>query len=159
MDPSEPTEPITTPLDPFERSVIGALLQGADPFLDHLRGQVASATVRDREHNDYGQFTDLWVPDGVTPIEVTDRFALDDLYGTVQGCTEEVGFLLHIVRGRVKTLEAFVSRPGWPQNPQLVEHWYVSPDPDPESGGQVRRVEERDLDFALRGTGERDEED
>lgn len=155
----DPNELATTPMDGFELAVIGALLQGADPVLDHLRGQVAVASVRDRERNDYGQFTDLWVPDSVTPIQMTDRFALDDLYGTVKGCTEEVGFLLHIVRGRVKTLEAFVSRPGWPEQPELVESWYVSPDPDPETGGQVRRVDERDLDFALRGTGERDDED
>ena len=153
----EPTGPRTTPIESFEQLVIEALLRGADPVLERLREQVAVATVRDRERNEYGQFTDFWVPDTAAPIAMTDRFALDDVYGTVQGCAEEVGFLLHVVRGRVKTLEAFVARPSWPAHPELVDHWYVSPDPDPESGGQVRRVEQRDLDFALRGSEERDE--
>lgn len=153
--PPAPTEP----LDAFERTVIDRLLTGDHVALAHLRAQVRIATVRNRERNQYGQFTDLWVPDVVSPLEVADRFALDDLYGRIDGCEEEAAFLLHVVRGRVKTLEAFVPRPQWPEHPTLREHWYVAPDPDPEAAGQLVRVAERDLGFALRGLTELDGEE
>ena len=145
--------------DPLERAVIEALLAGDHPVLAQLRTQLAGATVRDRERGDYGQFTDLWIPDDAAPIAMTERFALDDVFARVEGCDEEAGFLLHVVRGRLKTLEAFVSRPHWPEAPTLVEHWYVAPHPDPDEAGQLTRVQRRDLDFALRGLLPREEED
>jgi hypothetical protein len=146
---------VDSALDTFERTAVAALLEGDHPVLEHLRSQMAEATVRDREQGEFGRFTDLWVD--AEPIDVDDRFAIDDVYGRVIGVDDEVALLLHVVRGRLKTLEAFVPRPIWPERPELVETWYVAP--DSEDAGQLHRIPGRSLDFALRGlTVPRDED-
>ena len=137
------------PLDAFERTMLDTLLAGEHPALEALRAQAAVAAVRARERSEFGQFTDLWIDDTVPPIDFPDRFAIDDHYARVEGTDEEVALLLHVVRGRLKTLEAFVARPPWPDAATLVELWPVAPDPD--QAGQLRRVPTRDLDFAVRG--------
>ncbi|HKK70839.1 MAG TPA: hypothetical protein VKA86_06455 [Candidatus Krumholzibacteria bacterium] len=134
-------------LDAFERTAVDALLAGDHPVLERLRSQMATASVRDREQGEFGRFTDLWVE--ADPIDVQDRFAIDDVYARVRGVEDEVALLLHVVRGRLKTLEAFVPRPVWPDEPELVETWYVAP--DVEEAGQLHRGAERTLTFALRG--------
>ena len=142
-------------LDTFERTAVAALLEGEHPVLEQLRSQMAEATVRDREQGEFGRFTDLWVD--AEPIDVDDRFGIDDVYGRVVGVDDEVALLLHVVRGRLKTLEALVPRPIWPERPQLVETWHVAP--DSEDAGQLHRISGRSLDFALRGlTAPRDED-
>lgn len=137
------------PLDDFERTVLDALLEGDHPVLEQLRAQAAIARVRARERSEFGQFTDLWIEDDVEPIDFADRFAIDDHYARIEGVDEEAALLLHVVRGRLKTLEAFVPRPLWPKAATLVELWPVGPDPD--DAGQLHRAASRELGFALRG--------
>jgi len=136
------------PLDVFERAVLDTLLGGDHPVLEQLRAQAAVARVRARESSEFGQFTDLWIDD-VDPIDFPDRFAIDDHYARVEGVEDDVALLLHVVRGRLKTIEAFVPRPNWPSSSNMVEIWPVVPDSD--DAGQLHRAGERDLVFALRG--------
>lgn len=139
-------------IDPasFEGAVIARLLEGNDPVLAELRAQAALASVRESERSEYGVLIDLWVEDAAVPLDATHRWAIDDLFGRVRAVTGEAGFQLHLVRGRIRTLEAWVSEPGWPDDPRLEESWYVGPDPDPEKAERVR-LTARDLDFAVRG--------
>ena len=134
----------------FAGELLPLLLDGDHPVLESLREQVAEAKVRSEESSEYGMLIDLWVEDSAGALDVAHRFAIDDLFGMVEGVSGEVGFQLHIVRGRLKTIEAWVAQPGWPDTPTLVESWYVAYDPDPTVAEFVR-VDKRDLDFAVRG--------
>jgi hypothetical protein len=134
----------------FVGELLDVLLYGDDPVLARLSAQLALARVREEQVSEYGVWIDLWIDDSAEPLEFSHRFAIDDVFGRVEGVDGEVGFQLHIVRGRVKTVEAWVSEPGWPDSPHLLETWYVAPDADPEAAELVR-VTERDLEFAVRG--------
>lgn len=134
----------------FAGEALSKLLDGDHPILAALRTQAEAADVRSEESSEYGTLIDLWVSDEVAQLDVAHRFAIDDVFGRVSGCDGEVGFQLHVVRGRLKTIEAWVSAPGWPEEPSLLDAWYVAYDPDPEVAEFVR-VTERDLDFAVRG--------
>jgi hypothetical protein len=137
-------------IEGFAGDVLRRLLEGEHPVLARLREQVAVARVREVETSEFGTLIDLWVEDSAPPLDVDHRFALDDLFGHVEGVDGEVGFQLHVVRGRIKTIEAWVSEPGWPAETRLLESWYVAHDPDPEVAEFVR-VQHRDLEFAVRG--------
>ena len=144
-------------MDPFEQIALTALLEGDHPALQVLSEQLAVASVRGREELDSGRFTDFWVEDGPPALDVPHRFSIDDVQVAVAGCEEPVSLLLHIVRGRLKTLEAFVMADRLPADPEVADHWFVAP--DPADAGQVRRIPERDLGFALRGLEGDGEED
>ena len=141
----------------FAGQLLDTLLSGDHPVLARLRAQLALARIRDEQASEYGVWIDLWIDDSAKPLEIDHRFAIDDVFGRVEEVDGEAGFQLHIVRGRIKTLEAWVSEPGWPGAPRLLEAWYAAPDEDPEMAELVR-VGERDLGFALRGV-EADGED
>ncbi len=134
----------------FAGQLLEVLLAGDDPVLAQLRTQRAEARVREHVLSEFGVWIDLWVEDPARPLDIGHRFAIDDVFGRVEDVEGEVGFQLHIVRGRIKTVEAWVSEPGWPDAPRLLETWYVAPDADPEAAELVR-VSERDLGFAVRG--------
>ena len=134
----------------FAGQLLDTLLSGDDPVLDQLRAQLARARIREEQASEYGVWIDFWIDDSAEPLAIDHRFAIDDVFGRVGGVDCEAGFQLHIVRGRIKTLEAWISEPGWPETPVLLETWYVAPDPDPEAAELVR-VRDRDLDFAVRG--------
>lgn len=137
-------------IDGFAGEILERMLAGDHPVLAELRAQVPAAEVRTAEASEYGTLIDLWVADDAGQLDVAHRFALDDLFGKVEGVEGEVGFQLHVVRGRLKTIEAWVASPGWPAEPTLNESWYVAYDEDPEVAEFVR-VSERDVDFAVRG--------
>lgn len=141
MDPPSPSE--------LEQQVLESLLAGDHPVLTRLREQLAGARVRARETTERGFFTDFWVETETLPPGVNDRFALDDVFGEVEDIEESVCFLLHVHRGRLKTLEGFVARDTWPREPRLRRLYYVQPDSD--RGGQLVERSSRDLGFALRG--------
>lgn len=145
-------------IDPtsFAGTAIAALLEGEHPVLQALRRQAAGADVRAVEASDYGVWIDLWVPDGVPPIDVEHRFAIDDVFGRVAGVAEDTGLQLHVVRGRIKTIEAWVSQPVWPADPVLESTWYVVWD---RAAAEVVRVPVRDEDFAVRGMIAEEEDD
>jgi hypothetical protein len=134
----------------FVGQLLDVLLSGDDPVLGRLRTQLALARIREEQASDYGVWIDLWIDDSAAPLEISHRFAIDDVFGRVEGVEGETGFQLHIVRGRIKTVEAWVSEPGWPSAPRLLETWYVAPDADPRVAELVR-VSERNLAFAVRG--------
>lgn len=134
----------------FAGQLLEVLLAGDDPVLTQLRAQVAEARVREEEVSEFGVWIDLWVEDSVAALDVSHRFAIDDVFGRVEGVDSETGFQLHVVRGRIKTIEAWVSEPGWPDEPRLLETWYVAHDEDPEAAELVP-VDTRDLEFAVRG--------
>jgi hypothetical protein len=134
----------------FPGVVLERMLEGDHPVLEILRVQADQARVRAEESSEFGTLIDLWVEEDAPTLDVEHRFAIDDLFGQVRGFAGEVGFQLHVVRGRLKTIEAWVSEPGFPPDPELETSWYVAPDPDPEAA-EVVRAAHRNLEFALRG--------
>jgi hypothetical protein len=135
--------------DTFETQAFSMLGAGDEPLLAIVRTQLETCRVRERENSSFGRLTDLWVEDGVPLCEVTDRFSIDDVFCRVEGVDEPAQILLHFNRGRIATLEAFVAEGPWPEEPTVVEMWYVAPDDD--DAGQLARVDARDLGFATRG--------
>ena len=133
----------------FEREILQRFLQGEDPILDILRTQLFTAKVRQREVTETGFFTDLWIDDAAPVVERANRFALDDVFGEIEGVDESVCFLLHVHRGRLRTLEGFLLGAPWPSHPRLLRAWYVHP--DPAQAGLLVECPTRNLDFALRG--------
>jgi hypothetical protein len=140
---------VSETLSDLEKTALATLLAGDHPALATLRRQLERTRVRGREQHECGQFTDLWVEDDAEALDVAHRFAIDDVYGSVDGLQEETALLLHVVRGRLKTLEAFVVEGPWPERPRLTRTWYVVP--HTEDAGQLRPVEARNLDHAVRG--------
>jgi hypothetical protein len=139
----------------LERQVIDRFLAGRHPVLEILRAQISTARIRGREITETGFFTDLWIDEHAPVVEPSDRFALDDVFGHVEGISASICFLLHVHRGRLRTLEGFVLDADWPSHPRLLRSWYVRP--DPAQAGQLVECDERDLDFALRGVAPRDD--
>jgi len=145
---------MTEELNTFESAVLVEILAGDHPALDLLKSQLALASVRARETVESGCLVDFWIESGPPSLEVEHRFAIDDLQGQVEGSSDEIAFLLHIVRGRIKTLEIFAMEGELPSELQLAESWYVAP--DAENAGRPHRVSERSLSYALRGLTEQD---
>ena len=137
-------------IDPasFAGTALAALLEGEHPVLRALRRQAGGANIRAVEGSEIGLWIDLWVPDALPALEVDHRFAIDDVFGRVTGVEEDAGLQLHVVRGRIKTVEAWVSTPVWPDEPVLESTWYVVWDP---AAAEPVRVDRRDEAYAVRG--------
>ena len=137
-------------IDPasFAGTALAALLAGEHPVLRALARQAGGANIRGVEDSESGTWIDLWVPDDIPPLDVDHRFAIDDVFGRVTGVAGDVGLQLHVVRGRIRTLEAWSDSAGWPTEPLLETTWYVVWD---AAEASLVRVEARDEEFAVRG--------
>ena len=110
-------------IEAFERQVIAALLAGDHPLLDALRAQYAAASVRDREINTRGFVTRFEVPASAPAID-RKLLHLDDLQVELDGVKTPVDASLHVLNGRLKSLECFVYDGAFPENPAIKSAWY-----------------------------------
>ena len=110
-------------IEDFEREVIAALLAGADPLLAALRAQYAAASVRDREVNTRGFVTRFDVPQSAAAID-RKLLHLDDLQVELDGVKTPVDASLHVLNGRLRSLECFVYEGAFPQSPSIKAAWY-----------------------------------
>jgi len=140
----------------FEQAAVDALLAGDHPALATLRAQVGAASIRDREVQEGGRFTDFWVEATAPSLDIDHRFSIDDVRFRCEGGSAEVQALLHVVRGRIKTLETFHPEEILADPLLVSELWYVT---RPVGGVEPDRVESRDLGYALRGLDGDGEED
>lgn len=110
-------------IEDFERDVIAALLAGEHPLLRTLRAQYAAASVRDREKNTRGFVTRFDVPATVPPID-RKLLHLDDLQIELEGVKTPVDASLHVLNGKLRSLECFVYEGTFPESPSIKAAWY-----------------------------------
>jgi hypothetical protein len=110
-------------IEDFERQVIGALLAGNDPLLRALRAQYAEASVRGRELNTRGFVTRFEVPASATAID-RKLLHLDDLQVELDGVKTPLDASLHVLNGRLRSLECFVYDGVFPESPSIRAAWY-----------------------------------
>jgi len=110
-------------IEEFERQVITALLAGDDPLLDALRQQHAAAAVRDRERTARGFVTRFDVPPAAPAVD-RKLLHLDDLQVELEGVQSPVDASLHVLNGRLRSLECFVYEGAFPEAPAIRSAWY-----------------------------------
>ena len=129
-------------IEEFERQVIAGLLTGDDPHLEALRAQYAAAFVRNREINSRGFVTRFDVP-ASTPSIGRKLIHLDDLQLELDGVETPVDASLHVLNGRLKSLECFVYEGTFPESPSIKAAWYYGTKKYP--GITPELMAERDL--------------
>lgn len=133
-------------IDDFEKSVMTALLAGDDPLLETLREQYAVATIRDREMTATGFVTRFEVPKDAPTID-RKLLHLDDLQIEVDGAKTPADTSLHVMNGRLRSLECFVYEGAFPQSPAIRAAWYYGTEKYP--GITPELLAERDLEEIL----------
>lgn len=133
-------------VEEFERQVIAGLLAGDHPLLAALRAQYAAASVRDREVNTRGFVTRFDVP-ASTPAIDRRLLHLDDLQIELDGVKTPVDASLHVLNGRIKSLECFVYDGAFPESPSIQAAWYYGTKKYP--GITRELMAERDLEELL----------
>jgi hypothetical protein len=133
-------------IEEFEKQVITALLAGDDPLLAALRDQYAVASVRDREMNTTGFVTRFDVPASAPAID-RKLLHLDDLQVEIDGAKTPADTSLHVMNGRLRSLECFVYEGTFPQSPSIRAAWYYGTEKYP--GITEELLAERDLEEIL----------
>jgi len=133
-------------LEDFEREVIAALLAGDDPLLDALRRQYAASNVRAREVTPRGFVTRFDVEPPAQPVD-RKLLHLDDLQIELEGVKSPVDASLHVLNGRLRSLECFVYDGTFPESPVIRSAWYYGTKKYP--GITRELMHERDLDEIL----------
>jgi hypothetical protein len=133
-------------IEEFERQVMAGLLAGDHPLLDALRAQYASASVRDREMNARGFVTRFDVPASARAID-RKLLHLDDLQLELDGVKTPVDASLHVLNGRLRSLECFVYDGTFPESPSIKSAWYYGTKKHPGITRELMR--ERDLEEIL----------
>ena len=133
-------------IEDFEREVMAGLLAGDDPLLEQLREQYVASTVRDREMTTRGFVTRFEVP---TSSPAVDRklLHLDDLQVELEGVATPVDTSLHVMNGRLRSLECFVYGGNFPASPSIKAAWYYGTEKYP--GITRELMDERDVDELL----------
>ena len=133
-------------LEDFEQQVVAALLAGDDPLLETLREQYAVSAVRAREVNTRGFVTRFDIPSTAQAID-RKLLHLDDLQLELEGVKSAVDASLHVLNGRLRSLECFVYEGTFPQSPVIKSAWYYGTEKYP--GITRELMEERDLEELL----------
>jgi hypothetical protein len=133
-------------IETFERQVIAALLAGDDPVLDALRAQYAAASVRDREINTRGFVTRFDVPASAPAID-RKLLHLDDLQVELEGAQTPVDASLHVLNGRLRSLECFVYEGAFPESPSIRAAWYYGTEKYPGITNEL--MAQRDVEELL----------
>lgn len=133
-------------IEELEKQVIGALLAGDDPILDALRAQYAAASVRDREVNARGFVTRFDVPASAPAID-RKLLHLDDLQVELEGVPTPLDASLHVLNGRLRSLECFVYDGAFPREPAIASAWYYGTKKHP--GITADLLAERDVEELL----------
>ena len=133
-------------IEEFEEKVIAALLAGDDPLLDALRQQYAAAVVRDRERTSRGFVTRFEVPASARAID-RKLLHLDDLQVELEGVKTPVDASLHVLNGKLRSLECFVYDGAFPETPSIRSAWYYGTKKHP--GITRELMAERDVEELL----------
>lgn len=133
-------------IEEFEENVIAALLAGDDPLLDALRQQYAASAVRDREVNTRGFVTRFDVPPSARAID-RKLLHLDDLQVELEGVKTPVDASLHVLNGKLRSLECFVYDGAFPKSPAIKSAWYYGTKKYP--GITQELMAERDVEELL----------
>ncbi len=133
-------------LEDFERQVIAALLAGDDPLLAALREQYAVATVRGRETTANGFVTRFDVPASAPAVD-RKLLHLDDLQVELEGAQTPADTSLHVLNGRLRSLECFVYDGAFPQSPSIQAAWYYGT--EKHSGITPELMAEREVEELL----------
>lgn len=100
----------------LESKVMELLLQGEDSALHLLREQLRTSKVIAREFTGVGFFTKFEVPEDAKKIEGYKSFKFGDVEATIAGLKHGAGFLLHIEKGALDTLEGYTYDEIWPSD-------------------------------------------
>jgi hypothetical protein len=133
-------------VEEFERKVVAGLLAGDDPVLAALREQYAAASVRDREMTSRGFVTRFDIPTAAPAID-RKLLHLDDLQIEIEGVGTPVDTSLHVLNGRLRSLECFVYDGAFPESPAIKSAWYYGTKKFP--GITPELMDERDVDELL----------
>lgn len=133
-------------IETFERLVMQALLAGDDPLLETLRAQYAAAAVRDREVTSHGFVTRFDLPASAPRID-RKLLHLDDLQVEIEGVPAPVDASLHVLNGRLRSLECFAYDGAFPASPTITAAWYYGTEKHP--GITAELMAERDLEEIL----------
>ncbi len=131
-------------LTDIERAVLDMLLAGDHPALATLRQQLATSDIRSRDYTGVGFFTEFSVPQTAPLLEGPQNFRLSDVSATLSGVEHGAGFILFVQEGRIDFLECFTYDGQWPENPKLLEAFYLAPT-KPRSPSLVR-TDRRDFE-------------
>ena len=110
-------------VEEFERKVVAGLLAGDDPMLAALREQYAASSVRDRERTSRGFVTRFDIPTAAPAID-RKLLHLDDLQVELDGVKTPLDASLHVLNGRLRSLECFVYDGVFPESPSIKAAWY-----------------------------------
>ena len=129
----------------FERTILDFLLAGDDPTLAALRDQFKAAVIISREFTGVGFFSRIAVPDYVERLSGRKNLEIGDVIGHLAGLKHEVGFVLFVRDGALKTLEGFTyGEERWPDEVRLTDVYYVHH--EPPDNPMLRPCAVRDID-------------
>ena len=133
-------------IEDFEKQVMTALLAGDDPLLDILREQYTVSSVRDREVRPNGFVTRFDIPPDAPAIS-RKLLHLDDLQVEIEGANTPVDTSLHILNGKLRSLECFVYDGIFPSEPVVKAAWYYGTERFPGMTAQL--LDARDVEDLL----------
>ena len=130
--------------DEFERTILDFLLAGDDPTLAALRDQIKAAVIISREFTGVGFFSRIAVPDYVERLSGRKNCELSDVVAHLGGLKHEVGFVVFVRDGVLKTFEGFTyAEEPWPDEVRLTDTYYVHH--EPADGPMLRPCAVRDI--------------
>ena len=103
-------------LTKLEKEVLKMLLDGDDEVLVNLKAQLDLISVEYREMSSAGFFTNFLVPQSciTSTINSSSEFRIGDVHAEIEGLDFGAGFLLFVVHGAIKMLEAYTYDEPWP---------------------------------------------
>jgi hypothetical protein len=117
---------MATDFTPFERAVLGGLLEGDHVVLATLRSQLASARVSDRSFTKPGRFVDIQVDPGANRVHPAS-FHIGDVHLDLDSCENGAAAILFVRDGHLSFLELVAYTEDWPESPYLRQLSYLSP--------------------------------
>ena len=94
-----------TPFEKFEKEVMDKLLENDRPSKRILKQQYEKSNVESRWFSGKGFFTSFSIAEDAPKIESPKSLQIDEVGGKINNI--DVGFILFIEDGKIKTLEGF----------------------------------------------------
>jgi hypothetical protein len=111
----------------FESEALRQLLDGDDPVLQALRGQMSKVLSIHREYTGVGYHATFSMPENAPRLPGNPSFVISDVYAEIEGVEFGAGFALFVADGRLSMLD--VSAFGdsdWPDSISKFEIQYVN---------------------------------
>jgi hypothetical protein len=103
---------------PLEREIVSAMVEAQDLFREEISLQLRICELTSREHNGYGFFTNLAIPEGSPELPYVNY----RLHASAQVGGELCGFMLWIKNGRVDFLEGYpLGGDAWPKREDITD--------------------------------------